>query len=79
MAATSNHTGDVAIWLEKVIESCETHQHEDSARRLVSLFEDRLLREKSEFFWHYSRKLRNKLDEKFYEILTPKLENGTTS
>lgn len=79
MAATSNHTGDVALWLEKVIESCETHQQEDSARRLVSLFKDRLLRENSEFFWHYSRKLRNKLDEKFYEILTHKLENGTPS
>jgi hypothetical protein len=79
MAATSNHTGDVALWLEKVIESCETHQQENSARRLVSLFEDRLLREKSEFYRHYSLKLRNKVDEKFYEILTPKLENGTPS
>lgn len=79
MAATSNHTGDVGIWLEKVIESCETHQQENSARKLVSLFEDRLLREKSEFFWEYSRKLRGKLDEKFYAILTPKLEDGTAS
>ena len=65
MAATSNHTGDVGLWLEKVIDSCETHEQEDSARRLVRLFEDRLHKEKSELRWEYPRKLRNRLDEKY--------------
>jgi hypothetical protein len=67
MAATSNHIGDVGLWIEKVIDSCETSKQESGARKLVSLFEDRLLREGSEFYRYYSRKLRNRLDDKFYE------------
>jgi hypothetical protein len=67
MAATSNHIGDVGLWIEKVIDSCETSKQESGARKLVSLFEDRLIREGSEFYSYYSRKLRNRLDDKFYE------------
>lgn len=69
MAATSNHIGDIGLWIEKVIDSCETPKQEISARKLVSLFEDRLLREGSEFYRYYSRKLRDRLDAKFYERL----------
>jgi hypothetical protein len=39
MAATSNHYGDVANWIEKVIDSCETPSQEAAARRLVRQFE----------------------------------------
>jgi hypothetical protein len=69
MAATSNHIGDVGLWLEKVIDSCETPQQETIARKLVSLFRDRLLREDSEFYGYYDRTLRDRLDAKFYARL----------
>ena len=39
MAATSKHYGDIAIWVEKVINSSETYQQCISARRLIYAFE----------------------------------------
>ena len=39
MASTSNHYGDVANWIEKVIDSCETPLQEISERKLVRLYE----------------------------------------
>jgi hypothetical protein len=35
MAATSNHYGDVYMWVSKVIESCKTHEQEKIARKLI--------------------------------------------
>jgi hypothetical protein len=69
MAATSNHDGDVGIWIEKVINSCETPQQEITARKLLRLFEERLLRDGKGAYSLYSRKLRNLLDEKVYTRL----------
>ena len=42
MAATSKHYGDIAIWVEKVINSSETYQQCISARRLMYAFESML-------------------------------------
>jgi hypothetical protein len=39
MAATSKHYGDIAIWVEKVINSSETYQQCISAKRLMYIFE----------------------------------------
>ena len=39
MGAISNHYGDVQIWVEKVIDSCETYNQTRSARMLVWNFE----------------------------------------
>ena len=39
MASTSKHHVDVAIWIEKVINSCETPLQETTAKKLVRLFE----------------------------------------
>lgn len=69
MAATSRHIGDIGLWIEKVIDSCETPQQESSARRLVQIFEKRLIEEGSDFYSYYSRKLRDRLDDKFYTRL----------
>jgi hypothetical protein len=79
MAATSNHNGDVAIWIEKVINSCETSQQEASARKLVRLFEERLLREGKGLYSEYSRKLRNLLDQKFYTRIEKMQEDANAN
>jgi hypothetical protein len=38
MAATSKHYGDVALWIEKVIDSCETKEQDRAARNLINQF-----------------------------------------
>jgi hypothetical protein len=38
MAATSKHYGDVAIWIEKVIDSCKTQEQDRVARNLIAQF-----------------------------------------
>ena len=38
MAATSKHYGDVAIWIKKVIDSCETQEQDRAARNLIKQF-----------------------------------------
>ena len=42
MEKRSIHYGDVAKWIEKVIDSCETHNQLITARNLVSNFRNRL-------------------------------------
>ena len=79
MASTSNHYGDVAIWIEKVINSCETPQQEIAARKLVQLFEKRLTTEKSELYMYYTRHLRDVLDHKFYTRLESKLKDNAST
>ena len=66
MGATSKHPGDIAIWIEKVIASCQTPMQEISARKLIQNFEKKLLAEKDPNFSYYSRTLRDRLDEKRY-------------
>lgn len=66
MAATSNHIGDIAIWIEKVINSCETPMQEIGARHLIQLFEKMLLRQDIQSYEFYTWKLRDLLDTKLY-------------
>jgi len=78
MAATSNHHGDVAIWIEKVINSCETPIQEIAARKLTQQFELQFRDIDRELNWELSRKLRAALDNKFYsrmDELTKKISN----
>ena len=56
MEKKSNHPGDVAKWVEKVIRSCETPMQGIGARRLVQNFE------KIYGYGFYSCKLRDILD-----------------
>lgn len=66
MAASSKHHGDVAIWIEKVIESCNTPLQEITARKLVRQFEILYRDIDRELNWDLSRRLRSALDNKFY-------------
>jgi len=78
MASTSKHYGDVVIWIEKVINSCETPIQEVTARRLVRLFESQYRDIDRELGWDLSRRLRVALDNKVYtrmDKLTEKLSN----
>jgi len=62
MGSISNHYGDVANWIEKVINSCETPLQEIAARKLIRLFEKRIDVEAPELSFTYSRKLNDKLN-----------------
>ena len=46
MENRSTHYGDVAKWIEKVIDSCETRQQTITARNLISNFRNQLLSDK---------------------------------
>jgi hypothetical protein len=74
MAATSNHYGDVANWIEKVIDSCETPSQEAAARRLVRQFEIQYRNIDDKFNWALSGKLRAALDNKFYSRMDKLVE-----
>ena len=65
MASTSNHYGDVANWIEKVIDSCETPAQELSARRLVRLYEKKYSYLEYPVYRELILRLQNKLNSKF--------------
>jgi hypothetical protein len=79
MGSISNHYGDVANWVEKVINSCETPQQEISARKLLRLFEKRLLAEESELYAYYTRHLNDVLDHKFYSRIEANIETNAST
>lgn len=51
MEQRSTHYGDVAKWLEKVIDSCETYQQTFTAKQLVRNFEKQLMRITPDKYW----------------------------
>ena len=42
MAAKSKNTADVLVWLRNVLHSCKTEEQQQSAKRLIGLFETQL-------------------------------------
>lgn len=63
MGAESNTPVDIEIWIEKVINSCETVRHRINARRLVNLYIKRLREEEMPYYQtnHISDKFENLL------------------
>jgi hypothetical protein len=51
MENRSTHYGDVAKWIEKVIDSCETYQQTITAKQLVINFEKQLMRTTPDKYW----------------------------
>lgn len=51
MEQRSTHYGDVAKWIEKVIDSCETYQQTITAKKLVINFEKQLMRTTPDKYW----------------------------
>ena len=51
MDKRSTHYGDVAKWIEKVINSCETYQQTFTAKQMVRNFEKQLMRDTPNKYW----------------------------
>ena len=52
MEKRSNHYGDVAKWIEKVIDSCETYQQTFTAKQLVTNFAKQLRTKSPDKYWN---------------------------
>jgi hypothetical protein len=61
MKNRSEHYGDIKLWIEKVINSCETMDHIKTTDRLIINFDKRLERNFVEEYWR----------EYFYDIIQP--------
>jgi len=80
MENRSTHYGDVAKWVEKVIDSCEKYEQIFGAKMLIRNFEKQLRRKYHEKYWiehHYSiiLPLESKLSYKRDELLKKQLES----
>jgi hypothetical protein len=51
MEKRSRHYGDVAKWIEKVIDSCETLQQTFTARKLIRNFSTQLMKSEPDKYW----------------------------
>jgi hypothetical protein len=51
MENRSKHYGDVAKWIEKVIDSCETHQQTFTANKLLRNFGSQLMKNTPDKYW----------------------------
>jgi hypothetical protein len=73
---TSNpHYGDVARWIERVIDSCETPKQVKSAERLIRLFESQYYGDLTFDEMHnISRSLLGRSTEKWGDLLEKKLD-----
>ena len=78
MAAESNTPVDTEIWIEKVINSCETLRHRINARRLVKLYIKRLRDEGMPYYQtiHISNKFEDMLWQVKEDIKSKQLLKG---
>ena len=80
MEKRSTHYGDVAKWVEKVIDSCEKYEQIFGAKKLICNFEKQLRRTQPEKYWreHYYNiilPLEHTLSNKRGELLKKQLES----
>ena len=72
---TKPHYGDVARWIERVIDSCETPKQVKSAERLIRLFESQYYGDLTFDEMHnISRSLLGRSTEKWGDLLEKKLD-----
>ena len=78
MGAESNTPVDIEIWIEKVINSCETLRHRINAKRLVNLYIKRLKEEGMPYYQanHISDKFENMLWHLKEDIKSKQLLKG---
>jgi hypothetical protein len=72
MAAVSKHYGDVNMWIEKIIDSCNSNKQLPTIRRLIQQFRYRLMVEenlKFDFYFTIIRNLETKLENKTYYLI----------
>jgi hypothetical protein len=80
MEKRSTHYGDVTKWIEKVIDSCETHIHLSTAQTLVRNFRSQLMKNSPDKYWNNYLydviwPLENKIHSKRRDLLNNRL-NG---
>ena len=77
MEKRSAHYGDVQIWIEKVIDSCETYQQANSVRTLILNFERQMVKNKvnSSIIYSIRGHLRNLVSDRIQEIQGKYLES----
>ena len=74
MENRSTHYGDIAKWIEKVIESCETYQQTFTARKLIGNFRKQLIKSEPDKYWRSYQydviwPLEHMVDNKLTELL----------
>jgi len=78
MAAVSKHYGDVNVWIEKIINSCDSPKQEQTIQNLINQFE-KMLDNDSKLDSYFRRTLiRNleiRFDNKMDELFDKKLKN----
>jgi hypothetical protein len=77
MAAVSKHYGDVNVWIEKIIDSCDSTKQGPTIQNLINQFE-KMLDNDSKLDINFRRTLiRNleiSLDDKFDELFNKKIK-----
>jgi predicted nucleotide-binding protein (sugar kinase/HSP70/actin superfamily) len=72
MAAVSKHYGDVNMWIEKIIDSCNSNKQLPTIRRLIQQF-DKMLKDNNTLDFYFKldiiRGLETKLENKTYYLI----------
>ena len=61
MENRSRHYGDIKLWIEKVIDSCETIEHIKLTKKLIFNFDKQLEKKSVSEYWR----------ENYYTIISP--------
>ena len=66
MAAESNTPVDIEIWIEKIINSCETLRHRINAQKLLRLYINRLREEGMPYY--QTTHITDKFEDMLWEV-----------
>jgi predicted nucleotide-binding protein (sugar kinase/HSP70/actin superfamily) len=77
MAAVSKHYGDVNVWIEKIIDSCDSTKQQQTIYKLIQQFR-KMLNTDNTLDYSFQRdiiwKLEIKLDNKIWELHDKKIK-----
>ena len=77
MAAVSKHYGDVNVWIEKIIDSCDSTKQQQTIYKLIQQF-NKMLNKDNTLDYSFQRdiiwQLERKLDIKIWELYDKKIK-----
>jgi deoxyhypusine synthase len=77
MAAVSKHYGDVNVWIEKIIDSCDSTKQQLTIYKLIQQF-NKMLNKDNTLDYSFQRdiiwQLERKLDIKIWELYDKKIK-----
>jgi hypothetical protein len=77
MAAVSKHYGDVNVWIEKIIDSCDSTKQQQTIYKLIQQF-NKMLNKDNTLDYSFQRdiiwQLERKLDNKIWELYDKKIK-----